>query len=115
LKQSELSTGKYGGIKGGDRLPWVNTPSINNFEPLKSYDWQIHVYGTITQEVKRLAFETGIPMYNVSWNKSMNAQSIKENSVFLVRPDSYISVATDSKNLEPIKNMIHKYSICRLN
>lgn len=110
-QQSELSTGEYGGIKGGDRLPWVNTPTINNFEPLKAYDWQIHMYGTITQEVKRLAFETGIPMYNVSWNKSMDAQGIKENSVFLVRPDSYVSVATDFKNLEPIKNMIHKYSI----
>lgn len=114
-QQSELSTGEYGGIKGGDRLPWVNTPTINNFEPLKSYDWQIHVYGTIKQEVKRLAFETGIPMYNVSWNKSMDAQGIKENSVFLVRPDSYVSVATDFKNLEPIKNMIHKYSILHLN
>lgn len=114
-QQSELSTGEYGGIKGGDRLPWVNTPTINNFEPLKSYDWQIHVYGTITQEVKQLAFETGIPMYDVSWNKSMNAQGIKENSVFLVRPDGYVSVATDLQNLESIKNMIRKYSIHRLN
>lgn len=114
-QQSELSIGEYGGIKGGDRLPWVNTPTINNFEPLKSYDWQIHVYGTITQEVKQLAFETGIPMYDVSWNKSMNAQGIKENSVFLVRPDGYVSVATDLQNLESIKNMIRKYSIHRLN
>lgn len=114
-QQSELSTGEYGGIKGGNRLPWVNTPTINNFEPLKSYDWQIHVYGTITQEVKQLAFETVIPMYDVSWNKSMNAQGIKENSVFLVRPDGYVSVATDLQNLESIKNMIRKYSIHRLN
>ncbi|WHI54436.1 FAD-dependent monooxygenase [Mammaliicoccus lentus] len=114
-QQSELSVGEYGAIKGGDRLPWINTSTINNFEPLKSYDWQIHVYGTITQNVKQLAYETGIPMYNVSWNKPMNAQGIKENSVFLVRPDSYVSVATDFKNLDPIKNMIHKYSIRRLN
>lgn len=45
----------------------------------------------------------------------MNAKGIKENSIFLVRPDCYVSVATDVQNLEPIKNMIHKYSIRHLN
>ncbi|MGZ1810055.1 FAD-dependent monooxygenase [Staphylococcus argenteus] len=113
--QSELSTGEYGKIKGGDRLPWIYNENIDNFVPLKSYDWQIHLYGTMTQDVKQLAYETGVPMYNVPWNKSMYAKGIKENSVFLVRPDSYVSVATDSKNLEQIKNMIHKYSIRHLN
>ncbi|HFG8913882.1 TPA: FAD-dependent monooxygenase [Staphylococcus argenteus] len=113
--QSELSTGEYGKIKGGDRLPWIYNENIDNFVPLKSYDWQIHLYGTMTQDVKQLAYETGVPMYNVPWNKSMYAKGIKENSVFLVRPDSYVSVATDAKNLEQIKNMIHKYSIRHLN
>lgn len=114
-QQSELSTGEYGKIKGGDRLPWIYDKNIDNFEPLKSYDWQIHVYGDVTQDVKKLANVSGLQLYNVSWNSSMNAKGIKENSVFLVRPDCYVSVATDIQNLEPIKNMIHKYSIRHLN
>lgn len=114
-RHSELSTGEYGEIKGGDRLPWVHTNNIDNFEPLKTCDWQIHSYGKVTQALKHLAFETGIPLYDVSWNRSINAKGIKEDSVFLVRPDSYVSVATNLHNLDPIKTMIHNYNIHRLN
>ncbi|KRG08628.1 FAD-dependent monooxygenase [Staphylococcus sp. NAM3COL9] len=114
-RHSELSSGEYGDIKGGDRLPWVHTNNINNFEPLKSYDWQLHAYGQVNQALKQLAFETGVPLYDVPWNRTVNAKGIKENSVFLVRPDSYVSVATDLHNLETIKNMIHNYHIRRLN
>lgn len=114
-RHSELSSGEYGDIKGGDRLPWVYTNTFDNFEPLKSYDWQLHAYGKVTQELKQLAFKTGVPLYDLTWHRAINAKGIKENSVFLVRPDSYVSVATDLQNLDPIKSMIHNYNIRRLN
>lgn len=114
-RHSELSSGEYGDIKGGDRLPWVYINTIDNFEPLNSYDWQLHAYGKVTQELKQLAFETGIPLYDVPWQRAINVKGIKENSVFLVRPDSYVSVATDLQNLDTIKSMIRNYNIRRLN
>jgi 2-polyprenyl-6-methoxyphenol hydroxylase-like FAD-dependent oxidoreductase len=46
-RQSGLSAGQAGRVHGGDRLPWV-PPAGNgpdNFEPLTSLDWQVHVYG----------------------------------------------------------------------
>ncbi|MGW7976878.1 monooxygenase [Staphylococcus xylosus] len=113
--ESNLSDGTCRKIKGGDRLPWVHTDKFDNFAPLKSLDWQIHVYGEANHKVETLAFKTGIPLYNVAWSRSIQAKGIKSNSVFLIRPDGYISVATDNQNLEPVKNMIHYYNIRRLN
>lgn len=40
---SRLSEGKAGKVHGGDRLPWTG-PNVDNFAPLRSLDWQVHVY-----------------------------------------------------------------------
>ena len=42
---SPLSEGTVGRVHGGDRLAWVETADGGNFDPLKSLDWQIHIYG----------------------------------------------------------------------
>ena len=43
---SPLSEGAAGSVKGGDRLPWVETGQAeDNFTPLMSLVWQVHVYG----------------------------------------------------------------------
>ena len=45
-RNSPLSEGAAGGVRGGDRLPWVSTgPGTDNFAPLASLTWQVHVYG----------------------------------------------------------------------
>src|SRR5271156_6041241 len=44
---SSLSEGQAGTVHGGDRLPWVKTDlngvDTDNFAPLTSVDWQVHV------------------------------------------------------------------------
>ena len=43
---SALSEGAAGEVHGGDRLPWAQTgEGTDNFAPLQSLDWQVHVYG----------------------------------------------------------------------
>ena len=45
-RDSPLSEGAAGSVQGGDRLPWVETaPNEDNFAPLTSLAWQVHVYG----------------------------------------------------------------------
>src|SRR5579872_2404729 len=43
-EESSLSEGKAGEVRGGDRLPWIRIRAKDNFEPLKSLDWQLHIY-----------------------------------------------------------------------
>ena len=53
---SRLSEGRAGTVHGGDRLPWVKPPTNgdgqDNFTPLTSLDWQVHVYGDATPELQ---------------------------------------------------------------
>ena len=45
-RDSPLSEGGAGSVQGGDRLPWVETRrQEDNFAPLASLAWQVHVYG----------------------------------------------------------------------
>ena len=45
-RNSPLSAGSAGGVRGGDRLPWIPIDAANdNFSPLASLAWQVHVYG----------------------------------------------------------------------
>ena len=55
---SSLSEGRAGEVHGGDRLPWVETNANgghDNFAPLTSLDWQVHVYGDAMPESGRCA------------------------------------------------------------
>ena len=49
-RATPLSQGAAGNVQAGDRLPWVPptgaaAESGDNFTPLESLDWQVHVYG----------------------------------------------------------------------
>ena len=54
-RASPLSDGAAGTVHAGDRLPWVE--GIDNFAPLRSLDWQLHVYGTATAGLREFAVE----------------------------------------------------------
>ena len=49
-RHSALSEGSAG-IAGGERLPWVPAgPEGDNFAPLSSMKWQVHVYGEASRD-----------------------------------------------------------------
>jgi 2-polyprenyl-6-methoxyphenol hydroxylase-like FAD-dependent oxidoreductase len=81
-RHSHFNTGRAGSLCGGDRLPWVE--SVDNFAPLSSLDWQIHVYGD-----KRVNGD-GKKVFNFQWNSEMAEKGLKENVTYLIRPDGYI-------------------------
>ena len=44
------------GLRGGDRLPWVRTvDGADNFLPLRTLEWQAHVYGKVSPELQLFA------------------------------------------------------------
>ncbi len=59
-RDSPLSEGAAGSVQGGDRLPWVETaPNEDNFAPLTSLAWQVHVYGEPRPGVAEACARTG--------------------------------------------------------
>jgi 2-polyprenyl-6-methoxyphenol hydroxylase-like FAD-dependent oxidoreductase len=94
---SSLSDGRAGSIRGGDRLPWIPAASDgtvkDNFDPLKSLEWQVHIYGNAVPEIKAVCAERKLPLHVFPWRPEMNRAGFRRNALYLVRPDGYVALA----------------------
>jgi hypothetical protein len=94
-RASSLSEGRAGAVHGGDRLPWV-PPAGNdrdNFAPLTSLTWQIHVYGDAAPELEAVCHERKLPLHVFPWRQEMSRTGLHRNALYLVRPDGYVAFA----------------------
>jgi hypothetical protein len=103
---SSLSEGHAGAVHGGDRLPWVTTEpnglSQDNFAPLTSLAWQVHVYGDATAEIKAVCDTRKLPLHVFPWSPTMKRAGLRRNAVYLVRPDGYIGLVDASGSASAI-------------
>jgi hypothetical protein len=97
-RRSNLSAGVAGKIRGGDRLPWVKLdPSpaggLDNFAPLSSLDWQVHVYGDAAPAISEACKARGLPLHAFPWQDAMRSAGFVRDAVYLIRPDGYVGLA----------------------
>jgi len=92
---SSVSEGHAGAVHGGDRLPWV--PGIgngaDNFAPLTSLTWQVHVYGDAAPEIEAACHERKLPLHVFPWRQELHRTGLQRNALYLVRPDGYVAFA----------------------
>jgi len=93
-RRSSLSEGNAEGVHGGDRLPWVkDLNGEDNFAPLSSLEWQLHVYGDASSELRVLCAERKLPLEVFRWRPDMSSTGLHRNAAYLVRPDGYVALA----------------------
>jgi FAD binding domain len=98
-RNSSLSVGTAGKVHGGDRLPWVDLGSAgDNFAPLTSVKWQVHVYGEAGSGTRDACAELRLPLHVFAWQPGMLGVGLQEGAVYLVRPDGYVALADPSAN-----------------
>jgi 2-polyprenyl-6-methoxyphenol hydroxylase-like FAD-dependent oxidoreductase len=105
-RASALSAGKGGGVRGGDRLPWVRIGEADNFVPLQSLAWQVHVYGKAGDGVGTACATAKWPLHIFPWQDAMAKAGLKRDAIVLVRPDGYIAMvaaASDAGQLLQFK------------
>jgi 2-polyprenyl-6-methoxyphenol hydroxylase-like FAD-dependent oxidoreductase len=90
---SSLSVGRAGTVHGGDRLPWVKLADTDNFAPLTSLDWQVHVYGEATAELETACQNRKLPLHVFPWSVGLRRSGLRRNAAYLVRPDGYVALA----------------------
>jgi 2-polyprenyl-6-methoxyphenol hydroxylase-like FAD-dependent oxidoreductase len=98
-RASAWSTGRAGALHGGDRLPWVEpaAPAAeDNFTPLRSLDWQVHVYGAPVAEVRKLCEERRLPLHVFPSDAATKTAGFRDDAIYLVRPDGYIAAVVDA-------------------
>jgi 2-polyprenyl-6-methoxyphenol hydroxylase-like FAD-dependent oxidoreductase len=113
-RRSALSRGVAGGLDGGDRLPWVAASNRDNFAPLKSLDWQIHVYGDAGPDLRRAARDQALQLHEFPWSRSVRRVGFQCDAVYLVRPDGYIGFADSGQNAEKINDYLNRFKIAPL-
>ena len=114
-RHSPLSAGAAGGVRGGDRLPWIelgngNGQAADNFEPLNSISWQIHCYGDALSSVRAICEARGLPLHTFAWRSSMRRAGLKRDAVYLIRPDGYIGLADSTGNAAAIERYLEATS-----
>jgi hypothetical protein len=96
-RDAPLSVGKAGKVVGGDRLPWVkvalNGGTDDNFAPLASLDWQVHLYGEATPDLRGVCEGRKVALHVFPWRAEMEQSGLLQNAVYLVRPDGYVALA----------------------
>jgi hypothetical protein len=93
-RNSPLSDGAAGAVQGGDRLPWVETgPQEDNYAPLTSLAWQVHVYGEPPRGVAEACAELKLPLHVFAWQPDMRGARLSRGALYLVRPDGYVALA----------------------
>ncbi len=100
---SGLSSGRAGSVHGGDRLPWVPPEAgttSDNYTPLTSMEWQVHVYGTASPDLSAECGRRGLALSAFRWRKEMATAGLVQNAIYFVRPDGHVALAgTDAAGI----------------
>ena len=95
-RNGPLSRGAAGHVHGGDRLPWVQTDGVDNFAPLATMDWQVHVYGSPGAGLSAWCSAHGIPLQVYAWRPEYETAGLARDALYLLRPDTYVALADGS-------------------
>jgi 2-polyprenyl-6-methoxyphenol hydroxylase-like FAD-dependent oxidoreductase len=108
-RDSRLSAGVAGEVHGGDRLPWVDLGSgEDNFAPLTSLEWQVHVYGEARGGVREVCAELKLEFHTFAWQPIMGVAGFQESALYLVRPDGYVALAVPTADPEILRQYLNK-------
>jgi 2-polyprenyl-6-methoxyphenol hydroxylase-like FAD-dependent oxidoreductase len=106
---NRLSQGRVGKVHGGDRLPWVQSEAkgVDNFTPLTSMDWQVHVYGDAVPEIQTVCEKQKLPLHVFPWGPEVRRTGLRRNAIYLVRPDGYVALADAEGSAMAISTYFH--------
>lgn len=112
-RNSPLSEGHAGSVRGGDRLPWVSTAdgAAFNFAALAAMNWQMHVYGAAAPGLRALSDGRRLPLHEFAWQAAMKRAGLQRNAVYVVRPDGYVALADSQGRAATIGAYLDKHKI----
>jgi 2-polyprenyl-6-methoxyphenol hydroxylase-like FAD-dependent oxidoreductase len=114
-RRGPLSEGAAGDVWGGDRLPWVRLPGgADNFTPLRTLDWQVHVYGHASRELGAACEARGLDLHRIPWSAEMRKAGVKQDALYLVRPDGYVALADAKGDAERLLAYLDAHGIATL-
>ena len=106
---SPLSEGRAGSVSGGDRLPWVG--SLDNFAPLGSLGWQVHVYGAPGATLLSQAEALSLPLHRFAFNDDVKKAGLAQDAAYLIRPDGHVALATAQPGTDALRAYVSRHGL----
>jgi hypothetical protein len=101
---SPISQGAAGGVRAGDRLPWVKwsgdgNKDGSNYDSLRILSPQIQVYGAVSPEVVAWASQHAeFPLTRLPWTAEAARAGLQSGACYFLRPDGYVAYASTHFN-----------------
>jgi 2-polyprenyl-6-methoxyphenol hydroxylase-like FAD-dependent oxidoreductase len=94
-RDGTLGEGRAGAIHAGDRLPWIEPApgAEDNFAPLASLRWQVHVYGEAAPELAGWCAAHELPLQVFPFGPGAKRAGLARDALYVVRPDGYVALA----------------------
>ena len=113
--KSALTRGAAGRAAGGDRLPWAGhgsgTAGGDNFTPLASLDWQVHVYGAASPALQDACANMSLPLREFAWREDFWRAGLMQDALYLVRPDGHIALADPNARPSALERYVDEWRI----
>jgi 2-polyprenyl-6-methoxyphenol hydroxylase-like FAD-dependent oxidoreductase len=106
-RSSPMSQGEAGSLHGGDRLPWL--PGQDNFKPLETLNWQLHLCGTPSDALREFAAQRALPLHSFAFDDAAKSAGFVPGAAYLVRPDGYVALAQPDQNTQTLNQFLSKW------
>ncbi len=106
-----LDEGHAGPVHGGDRLPWVKLGDGDNYRALKAIAWGIDVYGAAEDGLRAWCGSRNLPLRVTPWSEAIAHAGLRENALYLIRPDTYVALAEPGQSTEAVERYFAKVGI----
>ena len=110
-RESMLSQGFAGRLRGGDRLPWLQTEFFDNYETLNSMTWHIQIYGETNSNFNSVANFRGFKIFEYQWTKEAEELGFARDAFYLIRPDGHIALCDLRQNTGVLKTFLNDWDI----
>ena len=74
-------------------MPYIQTASVDNFEPLRSVDWQIHIYSKAKSALIDFARSHSTELHEFPWEAQMKDAGFNQDALYLIRLDGHVGLA----------------------
>ena len=78
----------------------------DNFTPLTSLDWQVHVYGATTSEIRECCSERHLARHEFAWQAAMEGAGLRRDALYLVCPDGYVALAAEEQSAASLRRYL---------
>ena len=82
-----------------------------NFVPLRSLDWQLHVYGEIEKTLASACGELGLAAHVFEWTDAASHAGLEHNAMYLIRPDGHVAMAAPEQSVTKLEDFLERVGL----